>query len=564
RRGDPESAPRHRLSLKIWLGLPALVVLLGLAVAATILIQALEDSRHLLETIVESDNAFVFAAADGRQRIEALNGRLHQILLLRATDAIDDTEAQERLNAVERRVGDAVNSLMQVAAAIPDREAAEQVQRIAAELDTYRGTVGVIAVMFEVDLPTAVSFIEPFDKVFEQTSQSINAVFARAQAEARRTGERLDRERRRVLVLVAVVCGSVMLAALLTAYIAGRFIVQSVRRIAAVTRQLAGGDTQPLLHTVATVPEFDPIIDSLRVFRQNLREMAFLREAERQKELHRVAREQAERMLVELRATQAQLVEAEKMAALGQMVAGVAHEINTPLGICLTAISYFRERLQAIERSFAGGTMTRSDMDAFIRRGDEVATLTLSNLERVDKLIASFKKIAVDQTLTVRQDFDLAAYLAQVATSQASPLHEAGVTLETALNPVTMDSYPGALAQVVGILLSNCLVHAFPPAWRGGRIVLSCRGDGDGVMIVCADDGAGMNDEIAKRAFDPFFTTKRGQGANGLGLSIAYNLVTKTLGGEITLRSAPGDGTTVAIRVPVRAPVGAAREPVPA
>lgn len=264
------------------------------------------------------------------------------------------------------------------------------------------------------------------------------------------------------------------------------------------------------------------------------------------------AKEQAERALGDLQRTQKSLVQAEKLASLGSLVAGVAHEINTPVGIGVTAASYLAEQARQFRRSVAEGALRRRDLDDFVERVDEAAAMILANLERACSLVQSFKQVAVDQTSEARRPFDLRGYLDGVLGSLAPQLKRTPhrVTVDCP-DGIVMDSYPGALSQVVSNLVINALLHAFVPD-RPGTVAIAVRRDGPGAVIMeVGDDGLGIPLENLERVFEPFFTTRRAEGGSGLGLHIVHNIVVGTLGGTVTVMSHPGAGSRFTIRLPL-------------
>ncbi|MBK7704022.1 MAG: PAS domain S-box protein [bacterium] len=252
----------------------------------------------------------------------------------------------------------------------------------------------------------------------------------------------------------------------------------------------------------------------------------------------------------DLQETQEQLIASEKMAALGGLVAGLAHEVNTPLGLGLTAASHLRDRVLATRRALEGGGLKRADLDALLRDGEEAAGLIEANLSRTADLVQSFKRVSVDQCSEERRTFDLGEYLAAIVASLRPQYRRRPVRIDVDCAPgVSVDSLPGAVAQIVTNLVQNSLVHAFAPQDAGTiRIAASARGDD--VEVVYADDGRGMDDAVRRRVFDPFFTTRRSEGGSGLGMHIVYNLVTGPLGGSIACTSRPGEGTTFRMTLP--------------
>jgi signal transduction histidine kinase len=267
------------------------------------------------------------------------------------------------------------------------------------------------------------------------------------------------------------------------------------------------------------------------------------------------AKDAAEQALQNLRDAQRNLVEAEKMAALGQLVAGVAHEINTPVGITVTAASHIADESKAIRSLFEKGEMRKSRFQDYLNAMGEAAELLLSNANRAAELIQGFKQVAVDQTSDERRRYDLAQYAHEVLVSLGPRLRKSPHSLTSNFPPdIIMDGYPGALSQILTNLLLNALTHAFHPDQAGTLHVLARPLPGDQVELTVADTGQGMTPEVREQVFEPFFTTRRGQGGSGLGLHIVYNLVTRTLGGRVTVDSTPGMGTTFTVTIPRIAP----------
>ncbi len=262
--------------------------------------------------------------------------------------------------------------------------------------------------------------------------------------------------------------------------------------------------------------------------------------------------------LDELRAAQARLVQAEKMAALGSLVAGIAHEINTPLGIGVTAASHVDLAVRGLHERFARGEPTRQEMEAFLGNASEACEMVLANLQRAADLVRSFKQVAVDKSSGERRRFALKPYLEEVLRSLGPQLrrtrHE---VLLDCPEDLEIDSYPGAYSQIVTNLVFNSLTHGFEGIEQG-RIEIEVRRADESLQLRYRDNGRGIAPEHLPKIFDPFFTTKRGVGGSGLGLHVLYNLVTQTLGGTIECRSRPGEGVNFEIDVPIRPPLRAA------
>jgi signal transduction histidine kinase/purine-cytosine permease-like protein len=259
--------------------------------------------------------------------------------------------------------------------------------------------------------------------------------------------------------------------------------------------------------------------------------------------------QQLEQTLHNLKQAETQLIQTEKMAALGGLVAGIAHEINTPIGIGVTAASLLLEKTTAFAERFEDGTMKRSELGNFLDLAQQSAQMTFTNLNRAAELIQSFKRVAVDQSSESRRVFNLAAYLDEVLLQLSPKLQGTSHRIEVKGDrTLTLNSYPGAFSQIVTNLVLNSLLHAYAPE-DAGHIRLSFAQTQNVLCLEYADDGCGIPPEHLSKIFEPFFTTKRGQGGSGLGLHIVYNLVTQKLGGTIQCQSQLGQGTKFAIEL---------------
>ena len=259
--------------------------------------------------------------------------------------------------------------------------------------------------------------------------------------------------------------------------------------------------------------------------------------------------------VTELRRHRQILSRNERMAALGNLVAGVAHEINTPLGNALMVSSTLEDLIRDFDKTRGEGTIKRSTFDEFVRKVHEANDQLLRNLRRSADLVLHFKQVAVDQTSDRRRSFDLASGLEDIQATVSNRVRKAGHHIEVDCPPeLRMDSYPGALAQIVTNLVENAIIHGFDER-TGGTIRLSARADGENhVLITFSDDGQGIPEAHRDRIFDPFFTTRLGTGGSGLGLSIVLSLTRDVLGGEVSVDSSPAFGTTFVFRLPRLAP----------
>lgn len=268
----------------------------------------------------------------------------------------------------------------------------------------------------------------------------------------------------------------------------------------------------------------------------------------------RQAKDAAERTLDQLRRTQQSLIQAEKLAATSLLVAGVAHEINTPVGVALTGATYLVGKTRALRGLFDTDAMRYSDLDGYLVTATETLALVEYNVNRATELVRSFKQVAVDQTSQDRRRFDVPGYVQEVLISLGPRLRKAGHPVALLGPPaLEVDNFPGALAQILTNLVINATVHAFEPG-QTGRIAIEIADAGDAVTLTCADNGKGIPVAHVDRVFDAFFTTRRGSGGTGLGLHITYHLATTVMGGSIAVISEPGQGTVFTLNFPKVAP----------
>lgn len=248
------------------------------------------------------------------------------------------------------------------------------------------------------------------------------------------------------------------------------------------------------------------------------------------------------------------LVQAEKLASLGNLVAGVAHELNTPLGNTLLTATHLRNRVHELQDVFKTGAMRRSELTAFIELSSDGLDLIERNLNRAAGLLANFKQVAVDQTSAQRRRFDLRKTVDEVVATLMPGLRKRRLVLVVDIpEGLELDSFPGPLEQVIANIVTNAAIHAFGPD-EAGELFILAEPVGTGEIELCIrDNGCGIPPEVQGRVFDPFFTTRMGQGGSGLGLYIVYNIVTSLLGGSIEVTSTPG-GTCFTMRFPACAP----------
>jgi signal transduction histidine kinase len=331
---------------------------------------------------------------------------------------------------------------------------------------------------------------------------------------------------------------------------AGVIIALSIRlplqQIMTSMRAIRSGDYDRQVPGTDAKDEVGAMARAVEVFRENA---IAKRDAE---DGLRASKEKAESALLELNAAQQNLIDAERLAALGGLVAGVAHEVNNPIGISLTVASSFARRTDQFDAEMRSSTpLRRSQLEEFVRSSRDASQQLVGNLHRAAELIQSFKQVAVDRSHAERRQFSLDEATDQIIASLRPVLKRSPITLSVDVpEGLVVDGFPGSYGQILTNLFLNAANHAFPDG-RSGAITISAKPRGnDDIEIIFADNGAGMTPDVQRQAFDPFFTTRRNEGGTGLGLHIVYNLVTQQLGGRMMLESRLGQGTTFRIIMP--------------
>ncbi len=397
-------------------------------------------------------------------------------------------------------------------------------EQLANRTDLLRNTV-------DASQADAIGAIDDLSTKMRQREQKAQETFDRT----------LSSISRRVLSIAVIFLGVIMSA--------GVMIALSIRlplaQIMAAMRAITSGDLDRPVQGASARDEVGAMARAVEVFRENA-----IAKRKTEDEL-RTAKEKAESALLELNTAQQNLIDAERLAALGGLVAGVAHEVNNPIGISLTVASSFARRAEMFEGELKSGPLRRSKLDEFVRTSRDASQQLVANLQRAGELIQSFKQVAVDRSHAERRQFNLSESTDQIVASLRPVLKKAAVTLVVDVpEGLLIDGYPGAYGQILTNLFLNAVNHAFADG-RSGTITISARARGaDDIEIIFADDGAGMTPDVQRQAFDPFFTTRRNEGGTGLGLHIVYNLVTQQLGGRMMLESRLGQGTTFRIIMP--------------
>jgi len=293
--------------------------------------------------------------------------------------------------------------------------------------------------------------------------------------------------------------------------------------------------------------------DRLRQHAQTLEEQV----AQRTAELTASNRELTQ-ALGQLKTAQRELVESEKLASLGRLVAGVAHELNTPLGNAMTVVTALEDRWGELDQALKSAQpLRRSQLEALVtdtRRGQDILH---RNVQKAAELVRDFKQVAIDQTSDARRNFELDKVVEDVLVMVEPRFKSTPYSIHTALQrELKMDSYPGSLGQVLTNLVINSLVHGLHDRAEG-HVWIACGASTEQpgfVELTVRDDGWGMDENVRRRIFDPFFTTKLGRGGSGLGMHIVHSIVTQLLGGSIEVSSEPGKGALMLLRLPMTAP----------
>ena len=261
--------------------------------------------------------------------------------------------------------------------------------------------------------------------------------------------------------------------------------------------------------------------------------------------------EELNQSIIDLKRTQDQLIASEKLASLGSLVAGVAHEINTPVGVGITASTALSDDIEDFRSQAAKGTLTREGFNTRLEEIQETASLIFVNLDRVASLVKSFKQVAVDREVDEVRELDLTAFCDQILASVRPTYKHQSIRFINDIDPqVTLKTHPGQLAQVITNIVVNAANHGFEGG-KAGEVRLSATpSDNDQQELIISDNGIGMDEETRSRLYEPFFTTRRNQGGTGLGMHIVYNLVTQNLDGSIECESAVGQGTQFKISLP--------------
>lgn len=335
-------------------------------------------------------------------------------------------------------------------------------------------------------------------------------------------------------------------------------ILKPLKRLSSAAKGIASGDLKTRID-LSSQDEFGELSKQLESMRSSLERhvtLLELRVDQRTRDQQKL-NEALQESVDQVQKAQTQLVQQEKLAALGGLVAGIAHELNTPVGNALTVATSINTHAESVKGKMSSG-ITRSALESFIDDVEEGSKMIEYNLTRAAELVAGFKQTAIDQTSAKRREFDLAQLIGETILALTPNLKNKLFQIVTSINPdVILDSYPGPLSQIITNLINNAVLHAFEGR-ETGVISIACdeyqKNCQSWILLTVKDNGKGIPDDNQKRIFDPFFTTKLGKGGNGLGMHIVHNLVTGALGGGISVQSELEVGTEFFIDLPCLAP----------
>jgi len=353
-------------------------------------------------------------------------------------------------------------------------------------------------------------------------------------------------------LLIFTLVGGVAILIAIVSY-ARRSIFYPMSTISESINRLRGGERDFEIPESSRNDEIGDIINSLRQFQSELTELDELRKAETimQKSL-KEERDKLSDALENLEQAQDKLIASEKLASLGSLVAGVSHEINTPIGVSVTMSSHLQDSFQELMRAIKAGELKQSFLDQFETEAAEAFKVMASSLDKASHLIQNFKQVASDQSSCSRREFSLIEVVDEVMSTVRHQLKGTNYKYRVEGDEdLLMDSFPGPLGQVITNLFNNSVMHGFDGR-EDGEINIRFARFNDRVKIYFSDNGAGIDESKITRIFDPFYTTKLGQGGSGLGLNIVHSIVTSVLGGEISVSSKVG--TEFEVVLPLVAP----------
>ena len=361
-----------------------------------------------------------------------------------------------------------------------------------------------------------------------------------------------------IAALVSISFGALILARYL-----GQAVAKPLVNMTKATRAIAQGDMdltvelEGFKESFELAESFNKMSGRLKDARNNLEHKVIERTFELEQEMKLRKKNEMDlensyleinRSMLHLKTAQDQLIESEKMASLGSLVAGIAHEINTPLGIAITSNGVLKSTLNEMEKDLNNKTLTQGVFKEHLIKMNEIESLLDNNLGRTVTLVKNFKQVAVDQTNLHKAKFYLFELVESLLASLLPETKRHPVEIiNDVRDDIVIDSYSGDFYQLLTNLILNAMVHAFEGKEKG-KLIISARLKGDIVTLSVSDDGNGIPEESLSSIFEPFFTTRRGAGGSGLGLSIVHNIVKQKLKGDIEVHSTINKGTEFVVR----------------
>ncbi len=529
--------------------------LAGLLVAYEMTLTPTPDAALAADFAGEGDATTGRALSDWVERLIKINSTEQRALHDQVAELLNYSVASSETEQATQEIAlEALKRSSRTAAALSARDA-NAVRRIYDESRNLGETVASLPIspliqtemveaidQWREGLATTIGGLTEQSQILDEMDATTRRMIDRARLlneTLTRNAEQISDLVRNILILGAAVG---LLLGSITALAVARSITRPLRRLQQGMMQLAEDSRSGL---IADFDRRDELGDMARATN------TFITEIGRREQALRKSKERADAALAELQQTQTDLIQAEKLASLGQLVAGVAHEINTPLGIALTTSTLLGDESKRFAEAAESGRLQRSTLRRFMDRMNEGTQLLFSNLTRAADLVHSFKQVAADQASEERRQFVMDDWLHDLFTSLSPVLRKTGHEVAIDCPPeIGLDTYPGALGQVLTNLLTNALTHAYDEGDKGHLEVRVSEPSSETVRIVFSDDGKGIPPAHVGKVFDPFFTTGRSAGSTGLGLHIAYNLVTSRLQGHISLYSKVGKGTRFTIDIP--------------
>ena len=453
-----------------------------------------------------------------------------------------DEQAAERIIQAELQVPE-VSAIMVIAANAYDRNAtfaAANKKVVAASVPRFLQNKALFQERIAIYAENGVAPLEK-DQQGLKPIGTVEVIFSHAVIDAKLYANILHTLQQIIVLNLFLLCALILSL---------RMVFLPIKQLTLALKELASQDAESAQELpLSKNREFSEVIQQFNSVLHNLKNViARQRTAE---QATSVAMQQVQDAYTTLEKTQESLVQSEKLASLGGLVAGIAHEINTPVGVIVTSASVLSYASDEMGNKMHEGAMRKSDMLNYLSVASESARLIAINANRAAQLIQSFKQVAVDQTSEQRREFALQAFLEDVIASLRPTLKKARTTIAVEMAQVIhCDSYPGLLGQVITNLAMNSMHHAFAEGEEGHIFIHASAADGQ-LLLEFRDDGRGIPTEDLNKVFDPFFTTRRAHGGTGLGLNIVFNIISQQFGGTITAGNHPSGGAVFTICVPL-------------